>query len=287
MESDVGFGCDNGSNNVTQQTSWHEIETLIADAEETGGSLGVVLVAPNGDRFEHNPDRRYRAASTVKIPLMVEVYRQIDRGERSLTDEYVVTDVDRANGSGVMLHLHSGATLNLNDLIYLMISISDNTATNVLIDYAGIDAVNATMRDLGMSNSVLGRKMKGRPAQGDEQENWATAADYIAVVLTLLDGRAASPESCERMIAMLETQQNTHRISRFLPEVDGLRWGSKTGSVTGVTNDVGFVITDRGTLLIAVFCEDLPDQHVGEEVIGKISRAAIDATGILASLPPS
>lgn len=271
---------------MTQAALWSTspISTLIADAERTGGSLGVVLVAPNGERFEHNPHRRFRAASTVKIPLMVEVYRQIDRGQRALTDEYVVNTADKANGSGVILHLHNGATLNLNDLIYLMISISDNTATNILIDYAGMEAVNQTMRDLGMSNSVLGRKMKGRPAQGDEQENWATAADYIAVLQTLLDGRAASPESCERMIAMLEKQQNTHRISRFLPEADGIRWGSKTGSVTGVTNDVGFITTDRGTLLIAVFCEGLPDQHTGEKVIGEISRAAMKTTGVVEPL---
>jgi beta-lactamase class A len=272
---------------VTQADSWSTVLTLIVDAERSGGSLGVVLVAPNGERFEHNPDRQYRAASTVKIPLMVEVYRQIDRGERTLTDEYVINDAEKANGSGVMLHLHSGAMLNLNDLIYLMISISDNTATNVLIDYAGMDAVNSTMRELGMSNSVLGRKMKGRPAQGDEQENWATAADYIAVLQAVLDGRAASPESCERMVAMLEKQQNSHRISRFLPEGEGIRWGSKTGSVTGVTNDVGFVTTDRGTLLLSIFCEGLADQHVGERVIGEISRAAMKATGVVEPLMTS
>jgi beta-lactamase class A len=265
---------------VTQQTQWNEVETLVAEAERTGGSLGVVLVAPNGDRFEHNAEQQYRAASTVKIPLMIEIYRQVDRGERSLMDEYIVNDADRANGSGVMLHLHSGAKLNLNDLIYLMISISDNTTTNVLIDYAGMGAVNATMCELGMTNSTLGRKMKGRPAQGDEQENWATASDYVTVLQAILDSRAASAGSCERMIAMLETQQNSCRISRFLPEGEDIRWGSKTGSVTGVTNDVGFITTNHGTLLLSIFCDGFPDQHIGERVIGEISRAAMKATGV-------
>lgn len=269
---------------MNESIDWQEVDTLVADAESSGGSVGVVIVAPDGTRYEHNAPRRYRAASTVKIPLMVEIYRQIDRGERSLTDSYVVNDADRANGSGVMLHLHAGATLNLNDLIYLMISISDNTATNILIDYAGMEAVNQTMRELGMTDSTLGRKMKGRPAQGDEQENWATPTDYIAVLEAILDGRAASTDSCAAMVAMLEKQQSTRRISRFLPEGDGIRWGSKTGSVTGVTNDVGFVSTPRGTLLLSIFCEDLADQHVGERVIGEISRAALAATGIVEPL---
>ena len=215
---------------------------------------------------------------------MIEIYRQIDRGERALTDAYVVNDADRAVGSGIMLGLHNGATLNLEDLVYLMISISDNTATNVLIDYAGMDAVNATMQELGMTRSTLGRKMKGRPAQGDEQENWATSDDYITVLQAILERKAASPESCDRMIAMLEKQSSTRRISRYLPVQEGIRWGSKTGSVLGVTNDVGFVTTARGTLLISVFCEALPDQHVGEKVIGDISRAAMKATGVVEPL---
>jgi beta-lactamase class A len=261
---------------VPQTIDWAEITGVIAASERPGVSIGVALVSPNGERFTHNANRRYRAASTVKIPLMIEIYRQIERGERALTDEYVVADADRANGSGVLLHLHAGARLSLNDLIYLMMSISDNTATNVLIDYAGMDVVNTVMRELGMTGSTLGRKMKGRPA---------TPADYITVLQAILERRAASPESCDRMIAMLEKQTNTRRISRYLPEQEGTRWGSKTGSVSGVTNDVGFITTERGTLLLSIFCEGLPDQHVGEQAIGEISRAAMTATGIVEPLP--
>jgi beta-lactamase class A len=264
---------------------WNDVVGVIAAAERPGTSIGVALVGPNGERFAHNADRRYRAASTVKIPLMIEIYGQIDRGQRALSDDYIVTDADRANGSGVMLHLHAGARLNLNDLIYLMMSISDNTATNVLIDYAGMDAVNATMLEFGMTNSTLERKMRGRPAEGNEPENWATPDDYITVLQAILEQKATSPESCDRMIAMLEKQTNTRRIARYLPEGEGIRWGSKTGSVTGVTNDVGFITTERGTLLLSIFCEGLPDQHVGEQVIGDISRAAMSATGIVAPLP--
>jgi beta-lactamase class A len=261
-------------------TDWSAVEPIIREAEGSGGSVGVTLVAPNGDTYTHNGDRRYGAASTVKIPLMIEIYRQIDRGERSLDDRYVLVHEERAVGSGVMLELHAGMEFTLNDLIYLMISISDNTATNILIDYAGMEAVNATMRSLGMERSTLGRKMKGRPAQGDEQENWATSNDYAKVVQALLDDRAASADSCARMVAMLEKQQNKRRISRYLPESEEIRWGTKTGSVRGVTNDAGFITTGTGTLIVSVFCENLPDQHVGEKVIGDITRAALKATGV-------
>jgi len=86
------------------------------------------------------------------------------------------------------------------------------------------------------------------------------------------------------MIAMLEKQQCTRRISRYPPSKKAFHWGSKPGSVTGVTNDAGFISTPNGTVIVSVFCENLPNQHIGERVIGDISRAAMKATGIVEPL---
>jgi beta-lactamase class A len=256
--------------------AWGEIDQLIRAAEKSGGMVGVALIAPSGERFTHRGDRRFRAASTVKIPIMVELFRQVERGEQALTKHYVLRDEDRAPGSGVLLHLHTGLELTSADLVYLMISISDNTATNVLIALVGMENINRTMGELGMSQSTLGRLMKGRPAIENEQENWATPDDYASLMETILNQRAAQPSSCDAMVAMLEKQQCTNRISRYLPP--DIRWGSKTGQIDRVTNDVGFVMTERGFLVISAFCEALPDQHVGEEFIGDITRAALSLT---------
>jgi len=267
-----------------ETVNWGGLTALIAPAEQQGGTVGVTVVPPLGEPFAHRGDRPFRAASPVKIPIMIELYRQIDAGVRGLDDRYRLRTADRTAGSGVLRELHEGTELTLRDLIYLMISISDNTATNVLIDLAGMDNVNATMRSLGMTRSTLGRKMKGRPAQGDEQENWATPNDYARVIAAILAHEAASPDACERMVAMLETQSCKRRIARYLPDGEGIRWGSKTGQITGVTNDVGFVMTERGTLIVSVFCEALPDPHVGEQLIGEIARAAMRATGTVEPL---
>jgi beta-lactamase class A len=265
--------------------NWNLVEQAV-QAAESHAAVGVSIIGPDGERWEYQGHRQFRAASTVKIPLMVEIYRQIDRGERSLGDIHPLTSEEKAKGSGVLLHLHDGLQVTLNDLVYLMISISDNAATNILIRQAGMEAVNATMRELGMRDSNLGREMKGRAALPEEQENWATPVDYTTLLEAILDGRAASKTSCEAMIAMLEKQQNARRIARFLPERAGIRWGTKTGGLkdVGVTNDVGFVLTPRGKLLLAVYCEGLPDPHTGEQAIGEISRAAMQVTGILESL---
>lgn len=260
--------------------NWLELEGAVSDAE-IAGVVGVSVIGPNGERWSHNGHRAFRTASVVKIPLMVEVYRRIDRGEHALDDTFTLSTDDKAPGSGVLLHLHDGIEMSLNDLIYLMMSISDNTATNMLIDLVGMEQVNETMRERGMTSSNLGRKMKGRPAISGEVENHGTPDDYATVLNAILNGTAASDGSCAAMVAMLEKQQNARRIARYLPEGDDIRWGSKTGSISGVTNDAGFVITPHGTVILAVFCEGFPDQHRGEQAIGDISRAALTCLGML------
>ncbi|HLI52140.1 MAG TPA: serine hydrolase, partial [Thermomicrobiaceae bacterium] len=150
----------------TKTLDWSTVEDLIQSAEQGSGVVGVTIVAPDGFRFEHNGDRRFRAASTMKIPLMIAIYRQIELGTLSLGNLQVLYREGKAVGSGVLLHLHDGINLTLNDLVYLMISISDNTATNMLIDLATMPYVNEVMQSLGMANSTLGRKMQGKPAEG-------------------------------------------------------------------------------------------------------------------------
>jgi beta-lactamase class A len=253
---------------------WTHVAETIAQAEASGAVLGVSIIAPTGERFAHNGDRRFVAASTVKIPIMIELFRQIDAGGPSLDTTHTLRAEDKTTGSGVLAHIHAGTALTLGDLAYLMMSISDNTATNILIDRVGMARVNATMRDLGMNASTLGREMRGRHVVAEEQENWAIPNEYATVMAALLDNRAASPDSCARMLALMELQQNDRRIARHLPEADRPRWGSKTGSLPGVANDVGFIATDRGPLVLAVFCE-MSDRHAGERMIGDIAQAAL------------
>ena len=260
---------------MEQQIDWTAVSRVIAAAEAAGMVLGVAAVAPGGARFSHRGERRFRAASTVKIAIMIELFRRIDAGTLALDARRVVAAADKAAGSGVLGHLHDGIELSLGDLLYLMMSISDNTATNVLIETVGIAAVNATMRALGMAQSTLGRKMAGAASGDPMRENWATPDDYGRVMGALFANQAASAEACAAMLAVLEQQQNTRRIARHLPHENRPRWGSKTGSLPGVANDVGFVMTPSGPLLIAVFCEQVADPHEGERVIGDVAAAAL------------
>ena len=242
--------------------------------------VGVSVVAPRGETWSRHGDVRFPSASTAKIPIMIEIHRMLDRGEIGLDDQHRLRSREKSPGSGVLRFLHAGLELSLADLLYLMMSISDNTATNILIEMAGMDRINATMQSLGMSASILGRPMVGRLAIEGEPENLATPDDYTRAVGAIVQGEAASTRACRAMLATLERQQNARRIGRHVPADSGYRWGSKTGTNTGIVNDVGFVTAPAGTVCIAVYCRGVESEVAGEEVIAEVALAAMRATGV-------
>jgi len=261
--------------------NWAAVEDLIRNAERAGGVVGVAVYGAEGELFSYHGDRRFRAASTIKVPIMIEAYREVERLALTLEDRYILRDEDRIPGSGVLAHLNEGLELTLADLLFLMIAVSDNTATNLVLDRTGLEAVNTTMQSLGMTNSVLGRRILGHLPRAGDPENWATPSDFARAVHAIVTNEAAAPESCTHMLETLEQQGEIRRISRFLPAGTDIRWGTKPGDLPGVVNDVGFVSSDRGTLSMAVFCENLPDLDEAERVIGLIAGEALSVTGIV------
>ncbi|MCY4452691.1 MAG: class A beta-lactamase-related serine hydrolase [Immundisolibacterales bacterium] len=251
--------------------------------DELGGScdIGVSVISPRSETWSRQGDVRFPSASTAKIPIMIEVYRMLDRGEIGLDDLHRLRACEKSRGSGVLRFLHAGLELSLADLLHLMMSISDNTATNILIELAGMDRINATMQSLGMNASILGRPMVGRLAIEGEQENLATPDDYTRAVAAIVKGEAASTGACQAMLATLERQQNARRIGRHVPTGGTYRWGSKTGTNAGIVNDVGFVAGPVGTMLIAVYCRGTESEVAGEEIVAGIARTAMRATGIV------
>ena len=249
------------------------LSDIIASAEACGVRVGLHVRRPDGSRFSHRGDEVFPSASTIKLAIMIELFRRIDAGTLGLDQIHVLRPSDQAAGGGVLQHMSRGLALPLRDLCYLMMGLSDNLATNILIDQLGMAQVNATIRSLGLKQAVLARPMQGRPAVEGEQENQATPAEMAHLVQCILDGSAASADSCRSMTQMLALQQNGRRIGRFVPA--GSAWGSKTGSYARVVHDVGYVQLGAGPMIISAFTEDVPDIVAGELLISDMVRALL------------
>jgi beta-lactamase class A len=259
--------------------TWTQLEKAVA---ETPFDAGVSAMTLDGARFGHRADEQWSAASVIKIPIMIEIFHQIDAGKRSLDDIYTLKKDDRTPGSGVLLEMHEGLNLSLYDLLYLMMSISDNTATNLLIDFAGIENINEHLRGWGMTGTVLNRKMQGKPAEPGQKENYIVPDECNEMIRKIITGEAASPQSCETMTDILTTQQNKRRIARPLTaDHEHIEWGSKTGTIKGVCNDCGFFRAGDQVLILSVLQQNVTDDLTGEAAIGAIAEAALKDVGLL------
>jgi beta-lactamase class A len=233
----------------------------------------AAVVAPDGALlWGHAPDERCKAASTIKIAILIALFRAIEAGELRLDARRELHAADKVPGSGVLRALDDGLALTLHDLAHLMIAISDNSASNMLIEAVGLAAVNAVLRDLGAERSVLGRKFYGRAALPGEPENLTTARDLARLLVAILGNQAASAASCEAMLGYLRGQTHLDRLARRLPEA--VPYAGKTGSLTGTALDAGILFAPARPLVVAVIAADLEDVIVAEEAMGQLALAA-------------
>lgn len=256
---------------------WGAIEAVVAEAPQ-GTTVGVsVRVVGKGQQWGHNAELVLPAASTIKVTILAALYRAVEEGRISL-DEVVLVDPEaKVPGSGVLTWLTDGLRLPVADLAYLMIAISDNTASNLLVDLVGRPQVQATIDDLRLWDTALNRHLLGRMPDPGMPENLTTASDLAALMERIAAGTAASPESCARMRATLASQPYRDRLGRFLPEE--YAFAGKTGSIGDYVHDSGLIETPRGTLALAVMTKGFAESHAAEAFIGRVAMAAIEGLG--------
>jgi beta-lactamase class A len=217
-----------------------------------GRTACVVLLLDNvvaKELISINADMPFPAASLAKIPIMVEVARQVSLGMLSWESVYSIAEQARVFSDGVLADLSKDLKPTLHDLTHMMITISDNTAANAVLDLVGIDAVNVTMQQLGLTFTHLERHFIDPAARKAGRENWTTAGD-MALLLSYFCMELL-PER-ERMLAMLLHQNDRTIIPAYWGE--DIPFAHKTGSLDGIIHDAGIFYPPQsgGTSLIVV-----------------------------------
>ena len=253
---------------------WQKLESGINDADRSlDGVLGVAILDLNtGKKFLLHADEVFPQASSIKIAVLAELYRQAQDGKLKLTDLYTVQASDLVADSDIMNGLTPGVTrITLRDLATMMIAVSDNSATNVLIDRVGMENVNARMDSLGLAHTRLRRKMMDLKAAGEGRENVSTPAEMMALLENLYRGKVLNQQMTTDFFKMLSTHKDSF-IPRDLPE--GLKIANKPGELEGVRNDSGIVFVENRPYVICVMTTYLRHERDGEQAISRISAAA-------------
>ena len=270
---------------------------------ETGAEAGV------------NTNDQFPMASTYKVAIMVQVFRDAEAGRLSLTERVALTENDRRLGSGLLPYVTTGLNPTIHDLVLLMITLSDNEATDLLLKRVGAKNVTATLRQLGIQDlrvdrsteeligdwlaaanpslrGVSGAELSAHPEKVPElspdQTERAdrafvddprdhTSPKAMADLLTkIFRAQAASEESCRDMLDIMQQQQLRTRIHRYLEDVT---IASKNGTIGYVTNDVGILYEGKQHIILSIYTlkqSSAVKTEQAEELIGRISRAAYD-----------
>jgi len=262
----------------------------------TEGFAGTVaLYARNLDTGREvglESDRRVRTASTIKLPIACALAAEVAAGRARWDERLVIRAQDKVSGSGVLSEFTSGESVSLRDAMVLMIVVSDNTATNLILDRIGADAVNEFMISLGFEATRSMRKIRGdgtqlKPAEGwsregDKAENKrfgigsSTPREMVRLLDLLEQGKIVDPATSRELLAVLERQQYKDGIGRKTGE---LRVASKSGSLDALRSDVGIVYTPAGRIAIAITVDDMPAIDYSPENVG--NRLISDLTQIL------
>lgn len=257
-----------------QEILWQKLEANINEVDHNlDGVLGVaILDLSSGKKILLHADDVFPQASSIKIAVLAELYRQAQAGKLKLTDFYTVQASDLVPDSDIMGGLTPGVTrITLRDLATMMVAVSDNSATNVLIDRVGMENVNALMDSLGLAHTRLRRKMMDLKAASEGRENISTPAEMTALLEALYRGKVLNKAMTADFFTMLGTHKESF-IPRDLPE--GVKIANKPGELEGVRNDSGVVFVENRPYVICVMTTYLRRERDGEEAIARISAAA-------------
>lgn len=255
-----------------------EVPAPLAALARDVRSLAVHIPAPTalevfdlstGFHTGFNATQSMPAASTIKIPVMVEVFRQLQTGKFDLDHRVTLLARDKDYGSGELCDAPVGTTYSITDLLEKMIDISDNTATNMLIRFVGRTHINLSMRELGLTRTRLTQDI--RTTDWSVRSALRTSPHDLVRLLELMARRQLVNEwSSNEMISILEEDQ----INTLLPEPlpDDIEIAHKTGSFFDTLNDAGIVYAENAPYVIAVMTTALPSQNIGRSFIHLLSR---------------
>jgi len=252
----------------------------------------VRLFAKNldtGEVYELGGDDRVPTASTIKIAIMVEAFARVAEGKAKWTDELVLTKEKKVGGSGILQEFADGLHLTFRDGVSMMMIMSDNTATNLVIDVLTADAINARMESLGLKETRLMRRVfgGGESVEGKKEDNKrfglgrTTPHEMVMLLEKLERGEVISPAASKEMLELMKREQGTNGVWR---EQWRVTKATKSGALDALRSNIGILYHSRGRIALAVTCYEMPEviwtvDNPALLLMSRLSEILVDGLG--------
>lgn len=237
------------------------------------GDIGVVIERIDNSisiNININEDMIFPSASTIKLVIMAAVMDEVKKGKISFDDKILLTKDRLCGGDGILKEFDIEHEFTLKEIMTLMIIISDNTATNILIDLIGMQNINNIAVEMGLEFTRLRRKMMDSQAVNEGRENTTTPKEMSKILRYIYDGKFIDEYYSKIALDILKRQQVGGRLTLYMPE--DIVVAHKTGDLDKLEHDVGIVYHNFSDYIICVLTKNLDTNKNGREIIGEISR---------------
>ncbi|XIG91205.1 serine hydrolase [Priestia aryabhattai] len=244
-----------------------EIEDTITKWKRSNNGL-IRIHIEGKESIQINSFIQQRAASTIKLLLAIEAFRQVDEGLLTLTSVIQRTEKNTVGGAGVLGALPQLTHIKVEELLTLMIIVSDNTATNELISLVGFEKINECARNIGLKKTVLNRYMMDETAVKQGVDNYTCASDIVECLREIYKGNLLKKSSREKIMRMLEMQQFQHKLPARIGSA--FQAANKTGELQGAEHDSAILMRGNETYYAVVLIDGLSDNEQGRRLIADI-----------------
>jgi len=239
----------NNGRALLKQKAENDLKEIVQSSPSLSGFMAIDLTS--GETISINSDIQFTQASAIKIPILMEVYKQAYENKFALTDIKTLIATNIVGGAGVLNAMPDPVNLSIRNLAVLMICLSDNSATNTLIDLVGMENINKSMKNLGFENTVVQRKMIDQQASLRNQENLSTPAEAARIIKLLHDGKFINKQISEEILSILKKNPlENSEIAKGLPS--GISMAFKPGGLGGVSTEWAIVYLSNKPYAIAV-----------------------------------
>ncbi|MBR1647241.1 MAG: serine hydrolase [Selenomonadaceae bacterium] len=258
---------------VEEISPFHDTPAKIAQYlnDETDYSVYLEYPKKSSDSFIHN-SHKIRSASMIKVFIMAAVMEKVKSGEISLDEPLILEEYNMVDGAGILVGEAPGTSFKLRDVLELMITYSDNTATNMIIDRIGGDEINAYAERHGYNDTFLGRKMMFHEAIAGNGENYSSARDLGLFFKRLYNYQCVNEKFDKMMIDILLKQTDTDCFPAALPDK---KIAHKTGALDDVYDDGGIIYSNAGDAILVIMTENSASEYETIQHMKNFARAVI------------
>ena len=229
----------------------------------------------SGYTYGLDESEKMPSASCIKLPIAIALFKEIEQGKIDLNEKVYISKDEMVDGIGILFEFEE-REYSIKEIVIAMLALSDNTATNKVIDLVGIKRINEIAKEMGLVQTELNRKMRDVELKEKGVENYSSSSDLSKCFKILYNKSYLNEKNSEYIVNVLTRQQVRNKIPFYIPKKEWNNIANKSGSLNGVENDAALMMVTKGNFVFTIMSEELPNNVYGLVTISRVAKMLWD-----------